>query len=109
MLPSITKKYCDHSTDSFFAFSFFCDNCGGEWKSETYPFSMADTPTGSEAKTQARTIIWMAEHDAAYERANNEALFHFNKCPKCKSRVCDNCFCAFDDVCIKCKNQVNKP
>lgn len=105
MLPSITKKYCDHSTEKYFAFSFFCEVCGGEWKSEYYPFSMADVFPRDNSEVKAHEIIWAAEHEAAYERANNEAIFHFGKCPKCGKRVCDNCFSVFEDVCVSCKKE----
>lgn len=103
MLPSVTKKFLDHSTDDSFAFSFFCDVCGGEWKSDEYEFSMSNTSAASDAEKRARDIIWASEHQAAYERANNEALLQFNKCPSCGMRVCDFCFFAFDDVCKNCK------
>lgn len=103
MLPSVTKKYCDCSTENSFSFSFFCEDCESEWKSEGYPFSLANTPSLDVTQEKARDILWTTEHDAAYERANNEALFHFNKCPECGRRVCDNCFSPFDDVCEKCK------
>lgn len=49
---------------------FFCDCCDGRWASERYPFSMRDSPPESEGEQQARVILWKAEHDAAYERAN---------------------------------------
>lgn len=105
MLPSITKRFCDRSTDSEFAFSFFCDSCGTAWESERYPFSLRETPPLSEAEQKAHKILWAAEHNAAYERANNEAILHFNRCPRCGRRVCDNCFAALDDVCKTCRNE----
>lgn len=108
MLASITKKYCDHSTDKDFAFSFFCDYCGDEWKSEVYAFSLCDSPAETEAEKRAHEILWKAEHDAAYERANNEAILHFNKCQSCGDRVCDNCFCIFEDVCLHCSPSEEK-
>lgn len=108
MLPAVTKKYKDHSTDEFFQFSFCCDECGGVWESERYPFSMRDAPTESHGEKNARVIMWKAEHDAAYERANNEALLQFNKCPKCGQRICDKCFCELEVLCIKCRNANSK-
>lgn len=102
MLPPVTKKYTDHSTDEHFAFSFYCDECGAVWVSEQYPFSLCRSATCDEGEKTAQKILWKTEHDAAYERANTEALFHFNKCPKCGKRVCDKCFSEFESSCLKC-------
>lgn len=109
MLPSITKRYTDHSTEDDFSFVFFCDCCDGRWASERYPFSMRDSPPGSEGEQQARVILWKAEHDAAYERANREAMLHFNKCPICGRRVCDGCFCEFEVSCLQCQTSKKQP
>lgn len=108
MLPAVTKKYDDRSTDRFFQFVFHCDKCGEAWESERYPFSMRDATTKSKGEKNARVILWKAEHDAAYERANNEALLQFNKCPKCGLRVCDSCFSEFEVSCLSCKNSKSK-
>lgn len=70
--------------------------------SEQYPFSLRGSATRDEGENIAHKILWKAEHDAAYERANTEALFHFNKCPKCGRRVCDKCFSEFESNCLKC-------
>lgn len=102
MLPSITKRYNDHSTYRFFQFSFYCDECGSVWTSEQYPYSLRDSLPSGPGEEYAHNIIWKAEHDTAYERANTEALFHFNLCTECGKRVCDNCFSEFNSVCRKC-------
>lgn len=102
MLPPITKKYTDLSTPDFFLFRFVCDCCAEGWESEKYPFSQRDSAPKTEAEKYAHDLIWMSEHDAAYERANNEVIFHFNKCKGCGNRVCDNCFRVFEDVCLHC-------
>lgn len=103
MLPSVTQKYDDHSADTSFQFSFYCDACGAVWQSEQYPFSLRDSPPVSPAERKAHEIMWKAEHDAAYERANTEAMLHFNKCKKCGKRVCDECFSEFEPICLKCQ------
>lgn len=103
MLPPVTEKYEDRSTDAFFQFAFFCAECGAVWKSERYPFSLNDSPPKSMGEKKAHEIMWKAEHDAAYERANTGAIFHFNKCPSCGKAVCDRCFSEFEDVCIQCE------
>lgn len=102
MLPPVTKRYDDHSTDRWFRFAFHCDRCGAGWESERYPFSMGNASSDGEGQEKARMLLWKAEHDAAYERANTEALFHFNRCPACGRRVCDDCFSLSGDRCVSC-------
>ncbi len=109
MLSPITKKYTDLSTSAYFLFRFMCDCCGDYWESEKYLFSQRDSIPKTKDEKYAHELIWMSEHDAAYERANNEAAFHFNRCPKCGRRVCDNCFSVFEDICKECaKNENSK-
>lgn len=108
MLPAVTKKYDDRSTDRFFQFVFHCDECGEAWESEHYPFSMRDAPAKCKGEKNAHVILWKSEHDAAYERANTDALMHFNKCPKCGKRVCDDCFSELEVSCSNCKTQRKK-
>lgn len=102
MLSSLTKKYIDLSTPTYFLFRFVCDCCGDTWESDKYPFSQQDTVPKTEDERYVRELIWRSEHDAAYERANNEAIFHFNKCPRCGKRVCDDCYLITDDLCTDC-------
>lgn len=102
MLPPITKQYKDLSTTQYFQFRFYCDCCGDYWDSEKYPFSLRDeTPKSKERKT-VYELIWQSEHYDAYERANNEAAFHFNLCRKCGKRVCQDCFEELDFYCKEC-------
>ena len=102
MLPPITKRFADHSTDREFRFEFFCDKCGAVWKSDVYPFYLRDAPCGNEGESRAREILWKADHNAAYERANNEAAMNFNRCRKCGLRFCDDCFSEFELICTDC-------
>ncbi len=108
MLPPITKRYDDCSTDRYFHFIFYCDSCNSKWENEQYPFSMRDAPQCNEENEEARALLWKAEHNAAYERANTEALFHFNRCPLCGKRVCDNCFSEVEDICLNCSGDKPK-
>ena len=56
-------------------------------------------------------MIWAQEHRIAFEKANLEAHFHFNQCPDCNSRVCDDCFCMDEKeksgVCKNCGEKNN--
>jgi len=103
-LDPITKRYADHSTPEGFAFSFFCDKCEKEQPSAWYAFN----PGGFAPPIDPRVyqMLWTEQHKAAYERANREAFFTFNRCPKCGRRVCMECFYLAEtdmsDICKDC-------
>jgi len=87
---ALTKKSVDHSDTGHFSFSFFCDRCGKEWTSPTQTFSGEGSPTIENQ--DALKLIWGNEHLVAFNEANLEAHMHFNYCPICGRRVCDECF-----------------
>lgn len=45
---------------------------------------------------------WQKEHDAAFERAQNEAKEHFHRCHSCNTWVCDSCFNEDEGMCTEC-------
>ena len=109
MLKTITKKFRDRSTDRFFKFSFYCDRCGAEWTSNPYYFEHGFSERLSEAEKNAKEILYKVDHDAAFERANLEAMLKFNRCGTCGKVVCDECFVMAEkeDLCKDCsKGQV---
>lgn len=99
MLDPITRQMTDNSTESEFGFSFYCDICSNVWKSIPVNFS------GNEK--DGKSELWKSEHEAAYERANREAMMYFNRCPVCKHWVCDDCFLIREDsyICTECSRQ----
>lgn len=107
MLESVTKKWEDDSNLERFKFSFYCDCCGKRIVTLEYKFNSGFKPKlfMSEAERKARELIWQKDHDSAYERANNDALLQFNRCPKCGGRVCDDCYSISDDLCFDCTNE----
>ena len=104
LLSPITKRFTDHSTQKAFAFSFFCDTCGKEWRSAPHPFD----PGGLRSPTDLRIfhMLWNDQYKSAYERANLEAIYALSLCPECGRRVCMECFCRSEmdvaDVCKVC-------
>jgi hypothetical protein len=100
----LTKSATDHSSDTAFAFSFFCDRCGKEWRSPSIPFSQGGFT--EVEKSEALCLLWANEHRAAYEGAYLQALMHFNNCRRCGNWVCDDCFYLSHDeqtdVCLDC-------
>jgi len=101
MKSSLTKRTTDHSNGGSFSFSFYCDNCGREWKSPVTPFESGGFT--AIAHEEARQLIWAQEHKTAFDMANLEAHFHFNNCPDEGMWVCDDCFDAQGSrLCRKC-------
>ena len=90
MIKSLTEKSIDHSSREFFEFSFCCDRCGKSWRSGTVPFLQKGSPEIDNG--EIREMVWERDHRIAFERANLEAQFHFNRCPTCGRWVCDDCF-----------------
>ncbi len=45
---------------------------------------------------------WHKEHDAAFERAQNESRQHFHRCHGCNTWVCDTCFNEEEGLCTTC-------
>jgi hypothetical protein len=103
MSKQLTRKITDYSDEKSFAFSFFCDICGKEWKS---PATSFETGGVTIAHEEARTLLWSKEHGAAFEQANLDARLHFSLCTVCGKRVCDGCFNMEEnqhgDVCKEC-------
>lgn len=94
----------DNSTEEYFNFLFHCDICHHNWDSIPIEFSAGNDENN---KVDKNSSIWKSEHEAAYERANREAMMYFNRCPVCKRWVCDNCFMIHEkyDICKECSEQ----
>ena len=90
MASPLTRKSADRSDLKQFAFSFFCDKCGSEWKSPEKLFNLGGFSAVDHEVT--RQLIWEQEHRAAFEQANLEAHLHFNFCSESGIWVCDDCF-----------------
>lgn len=107
MLDPITKKMADRSDEKQFSFSFYCDVCQLAWHSVPLSFSAGKNEGDGNScpeKGGGKPDLWKREHEAAYERANREAMLHFNRCPVCKRWVCDDCFHMREagDACREC-------
>jgi len=107
MKTSITKHTEDHSGWRSFKFEFFCDSCNKKWISPVFPFEAGKVSHIEYEET--RSMIWAWEHQRAFEQANLEAHYHFNRCPECYKWVCDNCFDAEGEshygLCRKCSEK----
>lgn len=45
---------------------------------------------------------WQKEHEKAFDRAQNEARQHFNRCHGCNRWACDSCFNTDESMCTEC-------
>jgi len=109
MLQSFTRNYDDQSTEQGFQFTFKCDVCGDGYQS-TFVASKATkrrglfnkvASYGSAVSSHAwaagalggqayKTPEWEKEREDAFQKASNEAMSHFHRCPRCHKYVCDS-------------------
>ena len=101
-------SFTNISTEDKFHFKFHCDRCGAGKPSEQYAFNLKDFSVPPKGK--AYDLLWTKQHDEAYERANSEARYDFNICPRCGRWVCNKCFhstsYANEDFCLDCKRDL---
>jgi len=45
---------------------------------------------------------WQKEHEAAFEKAQNESKQYFHRCPNCNKYVCDQCWNEDAMLCTRC-------
>jgi len=49
---------------------------------------------------QGMSPEWHKEHEQAFQLAQNEAMGHFHKCPKCNMWVCETCWNEEEGLCV---------
>lgn len=96
MQAAFTRKYSEDSSGGRLQFTFYCDICRKE-----YAVPAVEVPN-ERSLFQKRK--YQKVHDAAFEKAEEEAKGHFNCCPVCSRWVCDECFRIFPsgDICKEC-------
>lgn len=130
-LQPFTRNFADNSTEAGFQFTFFCDICNDGYKtkfveSKTYKkggllrglgsaVSLGSSLVGlhgvERAVERGADILterfegmspqWHKEHEEAFGRAQNEAMGHFHRCPKCTRWVCENDWNEQEGLCIE--------
>jgi hypothetical protein len=129
-IQPFTRNYEDHSSETGFQFTFFCDICNNGFKtsfteSKTHKkqglfrgvgraLSFASSMTGSDIgyrlaggadslsdRFSGMTADWHKEHEQAFGLAMNEAKQRFKRCPKCQRWVCDLCWNEQEGLCVE--------
>ena len=105
-LPPLTQKITDESTIKEFIFTFYCDHCGTGYQTPPIPFTGAIKDGDLKHLTKTQKLIWEAEHEDAYERANQRALLIFTPCAQCGKMICEDCQDELAKVtlCPTCRN-----
>jgi hypothetical protein len=114
-LTRFVRNVDDLSDDGGYKFRFRCDRCGDGVESEYVSSATNILKTGLEVFGMFRYFgsvgnavehidrgLRGKEHDAAFERAVNEAMVHFSKCSHCGNWVCDHCFNKSAGLCEGC-------
>lgn len=135
-LIGFTDNFADNSTEAGFQFTFYCDICGEGYKtrfieSKSYKkgklikglgrlvsaatYITGDYSTGYGARSATDVIgerfegmspAWHKEHEAAFEKAQNEAKQHFHRCPRCTKWVCENDWNEQEGLCVECAPRI---
>jgi membrane protease subunit (stomatin/prohibitin family) len=112
-----TRNYNDLSTDRGFQFEFVCDRCGNGYQTH-FEASATGTISGvaeaasslfggifggaAEVAQTVHSSAWEKAHDAAFQRAIEQARPHFHKCKRCGNWVDDDCWNAERSLCKDC-------
>jgi hypothetical protein len=105
VLRSFTERYSDESTKDQFIFVFYCDICENHWRSIPVPFSLKGDRSIWKTVLGISYFLWRDEHKDAFERANREGMFHFNRCSLCNRWVCDDHFSEDVGLCLECMSK----
>jgi hypothetical protein len=113
-----TRNYSDLSTNQGFQFEFYCDRCGGGFRTRFKP-SMLGAVSGAmdtasslfgglfgkaaDLSERVRSASWEKAHDDAFSEAASELQSEFAKCPRCSSWVCrKDCWNKDRGLCKNC-------
>ena len=109
MRNPMKKEFIDLSTTDSFRFIFRCERCGAGTESERYVFNTGGFTRPLDERS--RSLLWLRQHAAAYERARDDAMYDLNLCPVCGQRVCVDCFRLIEKsasgICSDCGEKIN--
>jgi hypothetical protein len=127
---SFTRNFTDKSTEAGFQYAFLCDSCRDGYttkfvQAKSYKkrslfrgigkmASVAGSLSGRygtgygvergadaiSERWQGMSPEWHKEHEQVFQESQNEAMGHFNKCPRCKKWVCEECWNEEEGLCV---------
>jgi hypothetical protein len=130
-MQPFTRNFADNSTEAGFQFTFFCDICGDGYKTKFQEakshkkaglfrgfgkaMSIGASLAGQSGiggaidrgsgivseRFQGMSPEWHKEHEAAFGIAQNEAMGHFQRCPRCKKYVCESDWNEQEGLCVE--------
>lgn len=112
------RNVSDLCTNEGFQFEFYCDRCGGGFRTPFKPSTTARVGSVLEAASsvfggilgnaadlteRARSAGWEQAHDKAYRQSVDELKSSFSQCPQCQSWVCrKSCWNEKRGLCKEC-------
>ena len=112
-----TSNYSDLSDETGYQFEFRCDICGSGYRSEYIRSKMGTAGTvlrgasnliggifgsASNAADTVRDVADRGERDDALQRASNEIMALFKRCPRCNNWVDETCWNDQRGLCTNC-------
>ena len=110
MLKPATKRFADNSNLSRFVFEYCCDCCGKALPPIVIlpQDDIRKKLSLSSSPQEERAILYAAEHNRAFEHANNEILHKLNRCQVCGELVCEDCVEQSGSRCRRCAAEHRK-
>jgi len=129
-LQPFTRNFADNSTEAGFQFTFYCDICESGYKTKftqsktqkkagflrglgravSIGADLAGVGRGGTVESGTGVLAerfegmspeWHKEHEQAFGLAQNEAMGHFHRCPRCTKWVCENDWNEQEGLCIE--------
>ena len=111
-----TRNYNDLSDENGYQFEFRCDICGNGYKSEFIRSSLGTASSLLSGASNFLGGLWGASNaarnvkdfsdrgarDQALEKASNEIMGLFTRCPACSNWVDETCFNKQRNLCVSC-------
>ncbi len=112
-----TKNYSDLSDENGYQFEFKCDNCGSGYRSEFIRSNLGTVGnllsgagslvgglfgSAANAADRIKDVTDRGARDEALQRASNEIMGLFTRCPRCSRWVDETCWNPARGLCVGC-------
>ncbi len=114
---SFTKNYSDQSDENGYQFEFCCDICGSGYRSEFIRSNLGTVGnllsgassivggffgSAANAADRVKDITDRGARDEALQKAANEIMPLFTRCPRCNNWVDETCWNEARGLCVSC-------